>query len=55
MSKAKYMVMSQRVKEDISIQQFINELLLDKVIREINMQRDNKTSLTLVKNPKSQN
>lgn len=54
-SEAAYVAMSHGAKEGIWIQQFINELLLDKVVRAMNMLGDNETSLTLTKDPESQN
>lgn len=47
--------MSQEAKEGIRIQQFINELLLNEVVREINMLKDNEISLILTWDFKSQN
>lgn len=37
------------------MRRFLNELLLDQVIRKMKMFEDNKTSFTLTKDPKSQN
>lgn len=49
------MAISHGVREDVSIQRFLNELLLEQAIRNIEMLGDNKTSLTLTKDRKSLN
>lgn len=54
-SEAEYVAMSQGAKEGIWIQRFINELLPDETVREMNMRGDNETSLTLTRDPESQN
>lgn len=47
--------MSQGAREGVWIQRFVNELLPDEAVRMMNMLGDNETSLTLTKDPESQN
>lgn len=54
-SKAKYVAISQCIRENVQIQQFLNKLLPENAVREMKMLSDNEISLTLTKNPKSQN
>lgn len=54
-SKAEYIAVSQGAREAVWIQQFLNELLPDQAVREMRMLKDNKTSLTLTRDPESQN
>lgn len=54
-SKAEYVVMSHGVKEGVWIRHFLNKLLPEQVVRRMKMLDDNKTSLTLTKDPESQN
>lgn len=52
---AKYVAISQRVGKRIWIWWLLNELLLDKAIREMKMLDNNKTNLILIKDFESQN
>ena len=54
-SEVKYVAVSQGAREGVWIQQFLNKLLPENVVREIKMLGDNETNLTLTKYPKSQN
>ena len=49
-SEAKYVAVSQRVKEDVWIEWLLNELLPNQAVREMKMLGDNGTSLTLTRN-----
>ena len=49
------MAMSQDAREDVQIWQFLNKLLPKKAVKGIKMLGNNETSLTLTRNPKSQN
>ena len=49
------MAINYKAKENISIQRFLNKLLSKQGVRKIEMLGDNKTSLTLTKNPNSSN
>lgn len=42
-------------RENVWIQRFLNELLSEEAIRKMNILGDNQTSLTMIKNPESQN
>lgn len=55
MLEVKYMAMSYGVLERVWIQKFLNELLSEETTKKIEMLRDNKISLTLTKDPESQN
>ena len=54
-SEVEYVAVSQGAKEGVWIQQFLNELLPKNTVREIKMLGNNETSLTLIRDPKSQN
>lgn len=54
-SEAKYVAVSQGTREEIWIQQILNELLSEDMIREMKMLDNNETSLTLTKDLESQN
>ena len=47
--------MSHEVRKGVWIQRFLNELLSEQAVRKIEMLGNNKTSITLTKNPESQN
>lgn len=53
--EVEYILMSQEIREDIQIQQFINKLLPSKAVIKINILNDNKIRITLTKNFKNQN
>lgn len=55
MLKAKYVAISHKVKKKVWIERFLNKLFPEQAIRRMEMLGDNEISLTLVKNPKSQN
>ena len=52
-SEAKYVAMSHRVRERVQIRRLLNELLPEQAIRRMEMLDDNKTSLTLTRDPES--
>lgn len=54
-SEAEYVAISQGAREGVWIYQFLNELLPESAAREMKMLGDNETSLTLTRDPKSQN
>ena len=54
-SEAEYVAMSQGAREGVWIQWFLNKLLSKNAVREIKMFSNNETSLTLTRDPKSQN
>ena len=54
-SEAEYVAMSHGAREGVWIRRFLNELLPKEAIRRIEMLGDNETSLTLTKDPESQN
>ena len=49
------MAVSQGAREGVWIRRLLNELLLNKAVREMKMLGDNKMSLTLMRDPESQN
>lgn len=53
--KAKYVAINYKIKEKILARRFLNKLFSEQVLKKIKMPNDNKTSFTLIKNPKSQN
>lgn len=54
--EAKYIVVSHRTREWVWMQRFLNKLFPDQAVNEkMEMFEDNKISLILMKNPKSQN
>lgn len=53
--EVEYIAISYRIREKINICQLLNKLLLKQVVKKIKILRDNKTSLTLTKDSKSQN
>ena len=53
--EAKYVAMSHRARESVWIRRLLNELLPDQAIRRMEMLGDNETSLTLTRDPESQN
>ena len=55
MSKAKYVAISDGAKHRMWVRRFLNKLLPKQVVRKMEMLGDNKTSLTLTKDSKSQN
>ena len=54
-SEAKYVAVSQGAREDVWIRRLLNELLLNKAIREIKMLGNNEISFILTRDPESQN
>ena len=54
-SEAEYVAMSHGVREDVWIQRLLNKLLPEQAIRRIEMLSNNETSLTLTRDPESQN
>ena len=54
-SEAEYVAVSQSAREGVWIRRFLNELLPEEAVREMKMLGDNETSLTLTKDPESQN
>lgn len=54
-SEAEYVAMSHGAREGVWIRRFLNELLPEQAVRRMEMLGDNETSLTLTKNPESQN
>ena len=54
-SEAEYVAMSYGVREGVWIQRLLNKLLPDQAIRRIEMLGDQKTHLTLTRDPESQN
>lgn len=54
-SEAKYVPMSHGARQGVWIRCFLNELLPEQVVRRMEMLGDKKTSLTLTKDPESQN
>lgn len=54
-SEAEYVAMSHGAREGVWIRRFLNELLPEQAVRRIEMLGDNETSLTLTKDPESQN
>lgn len=54
-SEAEYVAVSQGAREGVWIRQFLNELLPEEAVREMKMLGDNETSLTLTRDPESQN
>lgn len=54
-SEAEYVAVSQGTREGMWIRQFLNELLPEQAVKEMRMLGDNETSLTLTKDPESQN
>lgn len=47
------MTMSQDIRESIQIQQFVNKFLLNKIVKIMNILKDNKSSFILTKNSKN--
>lgn len=47
--------MNHEVRKGVSIQKFLNKILPNQVVRKMEILGDNKTSLALTKDPKSQN
>ena len=47
--------MSHRARESVWIRRFLNELLSEQAIRKMEILGDNETSLTLTRDPESQN
>ena len=54
-SEAEYVAVSQGTREQVWIWPFLNELLLEDVVRKMKMLRDNETSLTLIRDPRDPN
>ena len=54
-SEAEYVAMNHGAREGVWIQRLLNKLLSEQVIRRMEMLGDNKTSLTLTRDPESQN
>lgn len=51
--EAKYVAMSHGAREGVWIRRFLNKLLPKQAVRKIEILEDNKTSLTLTKDPES--
>lgn len=54
-SEAKYVAISHGARDAVWIRRFLNELLSEQAVRKMEMLGDNETSLTLMKDPESQN
>lgn len=54
-SETEYVAISYRAREEVQIRRFLNKLLLEQAVRKMEMLSNNKTSLILTKDPKSQN
>lgn len=54
-SEAEYVAVSQGAREGVWVRQFLNELLPEEAVREMKMLGNNETSLTLTRDPESQN
>ena len=54
-SEAKYLAISHGARERVLVQRFLNKLFPEQAIRRIEMLGNNKMSLTLTKDPESQN